>query len=225
MDKNLLFGNRRNIDSRQEDFGYSDMAFATGDLGRIATLQTALSQKNIELSAVEKTIGDTSAKIKTNQKTIAERNAYAYGKNKLCKWSDSQSKCDSKRREYKAQWITPVQMSLNLLAGNLNSLQQRKTALEGEIQNVTNEIATLLEAQQLEAQSTLTLAQQGKTPEQIRIEAEAQANAMAQQAKTDADTKERKSKSTKIIILSIILSAVALTGIYVYYRIKKNKSK
>lgn len=223
--RNAYFGARRQTSNRLEDFGYSDMAFATGDQDRIKQLQTQLDAKNDERATLVDKIGRWNADITTKRATVKQRESYMYGKDQLCKWHYSQSKCNGLRDDYRKQWVDPVKASINQLSGEVTAMVTNRKALDVEIANITQEIATLLETQQLEAESTLTLAQQGKTPEQIKIEAQAQANAIAEKSRVEAEKKERKSKSTRTIILSIVLGAVLLTGLFVFYKIRKNRNK
>ena len=107
-------------------------------------------------------------------------------------------------------------------------------ALIAEIASLNTELASLLEAQRLEAQSTLTLAQQGTTPEEIKIKAQADADAITLNAQIEAQEKvnrasqdiaedDRKSKSRKIIILSSVFLGLLLIGFISFRKIQAKK--
>lgn len=221
MEKDF-FGTRRLIQNRQNDLGYSDMAFATGDTAQINSVTAALTARNNELASINTALNTAKGVLATNQAALAANRKWQYQDNGLCKWTDSASKCAKKRSDWENSSITPIVNEINnVLQPRVTSLTSQKSDKEAEIKALTNQLASLLEAQKLEAQSTLTLAQQGQTPEGIKIEAQAQAQAVAELARVQAQTKERQSKSRKIIILSIILTAVVLAGLYVFYKIRK----
>jgi len=210
------------VANRQNDLGYSDMAFATGDVSQINSVTNDITLRNNELATLESALNTAKGQLKTAQDTLAKNRAWQYEKNGLCKWTDSNSKCSKKRSDWEDTAITPIVNNINNnLLPKVNSLTSQVSSKKAEITTLTEQLASLLEAQKLEAQSTLTLAQQGQTPEGIKIEAQAQANAISEQARVDAQTKERKSKSRKVIILSIVLGAVLLAGIWAFWKIKK----
>jgi hypothetical protein len=220
MNRNDYFGQRRALENRIEDFGYSDMAFATGDQDRIKTLRTQLDTKNDELAKVNSEYALLNTNLTNGIRILAEREERV---KHICEWNWGKERCRKSKQAWTDQWITPLRNQNTETQSNIDAKRAQINGINLEISQITQEIATLLETQKLEGQSNLTLAQQGKTAEQIRLDAQAQANAIANQSRVDSEMKERKSKSRKIIILSIILSAVFLTGLFVFYKIKKMK--
>lgn len=220
MNRNDYFGQRRALENRIEDFGYSDMAFATGDQDRIISLQSQLDTKNDEIARINSAIAQLVTNLTNGIRLLAERE---HRVNQICEWNWGKERCRKSKQAWTDQWITPLRNQNTANQSDLDAKRRDVEAVELEISQITQEIATLLETQKLEGQSNLTLAKQGKTAEQIRLDAQAQAQAIADKSRVDSEIKERKSKSRKIIILSIILSAVFLTGLFVFYKIRKSK--
>lgn len=211
MNRNDYFGARRSISNRQEDFGYADMMFATGDQGRIIELQERLEIKNDELVTLESNLSKKNSKLSDAREHLKQGKEWMYKKGGLCKTWYSKNKCDDTRRAYQQSTINPRQSIVNGLVEEVRAINIAITATKQEIDKVAKEMESLLKAQELEAESTLVLAKQGTTAEEIKIN-----------AKSEAEKKQRKSKSTRTIVLTLVLSAVLLAGIYAYYRIKKS---
>jgi hypothetical protein len=216
-----IFGNVRNKYNRLEDFGYGFSATGdSADQARIDQLNTLINDQAITVKQAY-----DAWQLKVATQNIAQRNvdlkAQQWGS--LCSGWDTKKKCDEKRDRWRAE-LESYKTALGSAKAQTASAKNNYDLQNQKLTEYRNELASLLEAIELEAQATVELAEQGKTREQIRIEAQAKADATKRQAQQRAEEEDRKSKSKKVIILSIVFAGLLLGGFWAFMAIRK-KSK
>jgi hypothetical protein len=217
MNKNEYFGARRNRANLLEDFGYMDMAFASGTQESLNTAQANLTSETATLIALKNGKIKLQNELGVLRSGLASwKSAYDNCNNTSCKAWNSARTCTACRQP-KLDKIAQLSASIKSKEAEIR-IQSDKIAVQNNVVTGLQEsIKALVEAINQEALAETTLATQGLTSEAVLQQAQADAVKIVK----DAETLERQSKSKKIIIVSIILSAVLLTGIWAFYKIKK----
>lgn len=221
MDKNEYFGARREVSSRLEDFGYSDMAFAGGTQDNLTKAQADLTSAIADQLLNDQELADLKGSEVVYRNAYNDwDNQYKACKNSHCNWHNSSKTCNSCRQP-KLEKLRYYSNQIKVVVGKMVSIKTKISSQQVIIDNLEEQVVALTEAINQEALAETTLAGQGLTSDSVL----AQANADAQVLVSKANIEARKSKSRKIIILSIVLGAVLLTGIYVFFRIRKKIKK
>lgn len=211
----------RDTSNRLPDLGYIDQAFASGDAEKITAVKAEIEAKSADLTALTTSVNTMTAERNRVQTKLNENKVWQYKENGLCKKTDSNNKCKNKRSVWEASSIK----SLIAIIANINvkiaTSNSKITTTKASLSALELELATLLQSQVLESQSIATLAQQGLTPDAVKLRAEADASAIVAKAKADADIKDRKSKSKKVIIITLVVVAVILAGIWAFKKLRK----
>ena len=223
-----FFGNTNR--NTNDPLGFERFTSATGDPARIVEVQSQISIKATLKSGLVGRLTANTGALATNLALLSVLNS---DWNSACTGWDTATKCAKKRDPIMAKIMLAKQARIDLTTAR-SVLDGDIKALIAEIASLNTELASLLEAQRLEAQSTLTLAQQGTTPEEIKIKAQADADAITLNAQIEAQEKvnrasqdiaedDRKSKSRKIIILSSVFLGLLLIGFISFRKIQAKK--
>lgn len=214
------FGKVRSINNRQEDFGYF---MASGTQTALEKAREELVDANLLLDDVQSTLGaiDKDIAISKEKSRVAGENWHKC-KSTHCGTWNSASKCASCRNPQNAI-ISEQKTTIAELVADRSVAVADVNDVKATIKNISDTIDGLVLAINQEAIAETSLAEQGLTSEAIKLKAKADADAIIQNNKNKVDIAERRSKSRKFIIVGIITTAVFLTALFVYYKIKKNK--
>jgi hypothetical protein len=211
--------------------GYGNYAMASGiTMTKLSEAEAKLTTLSQERAILNNKVGAAQQALDANQKAYTDAGiGWRSCASSDCKWNHSASRCNGCKNKWQAL-INTAETARPALASAMTTAKSNLSAKDAEISVVKDTIAGLLASIEAENQAEATLAGQGKTSEQINIEAEARATAFVEDAKAQAQVNLAKSdvstsgkKMRNTIIALVVIAALVVGTIFMIRKIRKKR--